>query len=665
MPEVDNELLVQKNADINENEIFIYATHFDCDVDVKKVAITDSLRTGILYRCAIESHTAYSISVVFDEFTIPDGAKLFLYDSEYKQLLGAFTSNNNKPNKIFAIAPIFAEKIIIEYFEPYFADFLGEVHIGQVHHGFIDISETVNSIYDGTCEVDINCSEGSNWQTEKHAVCRIVFGDTLCSGALINNTKFDGKPYCLTANHCISTEANAAICIFYFNYEHSRCGGGSANSSQTLSGATLRAHNNYSDFSLLELLEIPNVTYSPYWAGWDRNTEHGAGGVGIHHPLGLPKKISTYDIEPKTTSCRYPYSNYYMIDEWKETEYGYGVTEGGSSGSPLFNNKHRIIGQLYGGCGAHNSNCDDPANDYSIYGKFHLSWEYGTNANSRLKEWLDPNNTGYMAIEGLNTCSDDAILDMNIYQTVSTEGVVALYSRDYIESSASLLQGSQVSYVANNYIKLQPGFNVQQGAEFHAMISHTMCNESSPISILDWNNEITGDGVLEFNVVNAESFDVIIRTLSGELILEKWDTIINNHIVLQEPLLKNDTSFLITIVFQNAIERVSNTYLLMNHHKNKKQKEYNIEPEKSTDVESLDIFILPTPDREVLNLKVITNQFTPFSVMIYDLSGNNVASCNYVNATSLRMNVSQLSHGEYIAKVVMGNRHVVKKFMKE
>lgn len=59
MPEVDNELLVQKNADINENEIFIYATHFDCDVDVKKVAITDSLRTGILYRCAIESHTAY------------------------------------------------------------------------------------------------------------------------------------------------------------------------------------------------------------------------------------------------------------------------------------------------------------------------------------------------------------------------------------------------------------------------------------------------------------------------------------------------------------------------------------------------------------------------------------------------------------------------------
>ena len=112
MPEVDNALLNKENADVNKSEIFIYATRFDCDIDIKDVAIKDSLHTGILYRCAIESPTAYSISVVFDKFNIPDGAKMFLYDSGYKQLLGAFTSNNNKPNKVFAIAPIFAEKII-------------------------------------------------------------------------------------------------------------------------------------------------------------------------------------------------------------------------------------------------------------------------------------------------------------------------------------------------------------------------------------------------------------------------------------------------------------------------------------------------------------------------------------------------------------------------
>ena len=665
MPEVDNALLNKENADVNKSEIFIYATRFDCDIDIKDVAIKDSLHTGILYRCAIESPTAYSISVVFDKFNIPDGAKMFLYDSGYKQLLGAFTSNNNKPNKVFAIAPIFAEKIMIEYFEPYYTDFLSEVHIGQVHHGFIDISETVNSIYDGTCEVDINCSEGSNWQTEKHAVCRILFGNSLCSGALINNTNFDGKPYFLTANHCISNEISAAHCIFYFNYEHSSCGESSINSSQTLSGATLRAHSSNSDFSLLELLEIPNATYFPYWAGWDRNIEHGAGGVGIHHPLGLPKKISTYDIEPKTTSCQYPYSNYYMIDEWKETEHGYGVTEGGSSGSPLFNNKHRIIGQLRGGCNGHNSNCDNPGNDYSIYGKFHISWGYGANADSRLKEWLDPNNKGYMAIDGLNTCSDDAILDVNIYQSVSIGGVSAIYSREYIESSASLLQGAQVSYVANNYITLQPGFNIQQGAEFHAMISHTMCNVLSPISILDWNNEITGNGILEFNVVNAKSYDVIIHTLSGTPILEKQDTITSNHIVLQEPLLKNDTSFLITIAFYNETERVSNTYIIRSNQKQNKQKEYDISRELTTEVEALNIIILPTSDKDVLRLEVVTNQFTPFSLMIYDLSGNNVVSCNYVNFSSLRMNVSQLSRGEYIAKVVMGNKQIAKKFIKE
>ena len=665
MPAVDNEQLARENAYENEVDVFVFATRFDCDIDIKDMGLKDSLNIGILYRCAIESPTAYSLSVIFDRFKIPDGAKIFMYDSDNKQLLGAFTSNNNKPNNIFAIAPIFAPKIIVEYFEPYYANFSGEVHIGQVYHGFIDISEQINSIYDGVCEVDINCSEGANWQTEKHSVCRIIFGGSGCSGALINNTSFDGIPYFLTANHCISTAETAAICVFYFNYEHSTCGGGSINSSQTLSGATLRAHSDNTDFSLLELLEVPNATFSPFWAGWDRHSEHGAGGVGIHHPYGFPKKISTYDMIPKTTSCVYPANNYYLIDEWKETTNGYGITERGSSGSPLFNDKHRIIGQLRGACSGHNDNCDNPANDYSVYGKFHLSWNSGTNANSRLKDWLDPTNKGYMAIEGLNTCSDDAILDMNIYQAVSTSGVTALYSREYIESSAKLLSGAQVSYVANDYIKLLPGFKVNQSAEFYARISHTMCNVSSPISILNWNNGITEDATLEFNVVNAKQYEIQVHSFSGEKILNITDTIENNSIIVRLPQHMTDSSYLVTSSFYNDIERISNTYILNNVADSKIVKQSVEYKNIVSDVNTLDMTIIPNPIIDMMKLHIYADNFTPFSLIIYDLNGNVIVSCHYINAMTLQLNVSELPTGEYIAQVNMGNRQISKRFFKK
>jgi hypothetical protein len=69
-----------------------------------------------------------------------------------------------------------------------------------------------------------------------------------------------------------------------------------------------------------------------------------------------------------------------------------GTTESGSSGSPLFSDTGKIIGQLYAG----QSNCigTENNNDYDIYGRFGISWDSGQSASSRLKDWLDPLGTG-------------------------------------------------------------------------------------------------------------------------------------------------------------------------------------------------------------------------------------------------------------------------------
>ncbi|MDV7400661.1 hypothetical protein RZS08_55105, partial [Arthrospira platensis SPKY1] len=69
------------------------------------------------------------------------------------------------------------------------------------------------------------------------------------------------------------------------------------------------------------------------------------------------------------------------------------TTEPGSSGSPLFDQNHRVIGQLWGGYHLDDCTggptCADPAKDLSFYGKFSVSWS-GDSPARRLQDWLAP-----------------------------------------------------------------------------------------------------------------------------------------------------------------------------------------------------------------------------------------------------------------------------------
>ena len=67
-----------------------------------------------------------------------------------------------------------------------------------------------------------------------------------------------------------------------------------------------------------------------------------------------------------------------------------GITEGGSSGSPLFDPSGRIIGQLCCGssdCSSANPLADNGQGDF--YGRVDVSWTGGGSSSSRLSDWLD------------------------------------------------------------------------------------------------------------------------------------------------------------------------------------------------------------------------------------------------------------------------------------
>lgn len=272
----------------------------------------------------------------------------------------------------------------------------------------------------GSCEVHINCVEGEFWQRQKKGVARVLVkqGNTTfwCTGSLINNTRNDGEPLFLTANHCgeNADSTDYSEWSFDFNYEAPGCGTpGIEPTFSAITGAVLLARSssstyNGSDFKLLRLNRQVPASFEPYYNGWDRSTTPSQSGVTIHHPQGDVKMISTYN-DP-LVSTRYdnisedPDGKYWKV-VWNETQNGHGVTEGGSSGSPIFNQSGNIVGALTGGR-ASCANLTQP--DY--YGKLSYSWgDSGSDSTNSLSYWLDPTNSSVLSLEGTNLDSTSVI----------------------------------------------------------------------------------------------------------------------------------------------------------------------------------------------------------------------------------------------------------------
>ena len=359
---------------------------------------------------------------------------------------------------------------------------VGIISIAYVVHGYRHIyapgPAKNNNSPSGNCQVNVNCSEGQSWQNEKNAVALIlVNGYAHCSASLLNTTANDASPLLLTADHCLDCLYDALgdsilnHYSFYWNYESPECTTTTYPTPKSTSGAVVVANNGETDFALLRLTEDPKdksgVTL--YYLGWDRSGSSGTGGVGIHHPSGDVKKIATHNISPANSNCMnviecgvsyLPNSNFWKIN-WMATTHGHSVMEGGSSGSPLLNNNHRVIGQLYGAGDASvcpNTNCSNPSEDIANYGKFSVSWN-NSNPKRRLKDKLDPNNTGVTVLDGL--CATANFTN----QIVSTNTTVTSCG-DINVQNVTVINGAKLTLDAAGEVDIISDFEVELGSEF-------------------------------------------------------------------------------------------------------------------------------------------------------------------------------------------------------
>lgn len=362
------------------------------DIDIRAEGIKTVVGNTLIWQYEIYCPDALSLGVTFKSYHLPEGAKVFIYNPNRSVVFGGFTSFNNKANDQLSLAEFKGNRLIIEYDEPKDTPFNGKLVIGSVSKAYLDFSSIA------LANVRINCPEGADWQNDKRAVCLMSFHDQYysyyCSGALVNNARGDMAPYFLTANHCLNTESLASTLVTYFNYEFAGCTGSVASKLHSLSGSVLISNNSYSDFCLLKLSEYPPVSYIPYFAGWDASdTLHPKMGACIHHPNGGPKSIAI-DYHPFTTNnyqVQWDDKSISQLNTHWEVFYDVGSDASGSSGGPLFDQNHRIIGQLHGG---------DTTS--SLFGKFSLSWNYDSSISSQLKAWLDPDNTQIKRLDGVN-----------------------------------------------------------------------------------------------------------------------------------------------------------------------------------------------------------------------------------------------------------------------
>lgn len=405
LPKVDVERLLAEDQDRGKDSRkprpLSFAVSVDAALDLNNSGTWQTLADGRLWRLRIHSPGAKSHNLGITRFDMPDGAKLWIYDLNHEHVEGPYTARHRSRAGSLWTPVIEGDEIVVEVFVPTGIS-QPVVRIGKVNQGYRSLEKAGAKGglggTEGACEIDVVCPQGTPWADPIRAVgVYTINGTSICTGTLLNKFPVDFTPYFLSANHCGVNASNEGTVVVYWNFQSATCGThGPGSLAQNQTGSIFRASYAPSDFLLLELAAKPDLSFKVYHAGWDATGVTPPSTVGIHHPKGDVKAISFSNSSPQPMA-------YYGVtpdltgDHWR-VDWDSGVTEPGSSGSCLFDTtSQRCIGQLHGGpsfCGASSANLHD------FYGRFSVSWNGGGTAATRLKDWLDPGNTGILSMHG-------------------------------------------------------------------------------------------------------------------------------------------------------------------------------------------------------------------------------------------------------------------------
>ncbi len=423
MPPVDNTVLLAAADRLEAASLgapLYVAYPFEVDLDLGSSGTWELLDDGSrLWRLRIHSPTALHLNLGFTRFDLPAGAGVWIYDPAGDYVEGPYTARDPTPQGELWTPVIVGDEVVIELYVPAAAAAPLALRVGFVNHGFRTFSRK-----QGSCNNDVICPEGDPWRDQIRSVgFYTIYGTGVCSGEVVNNTAQDLTPYFLSAHHCGVTAANAGSMVVYWNFESPTCGqlsGGSFQDNQ--SGAAFRASDAASDFLLVELAEPPDPAFNVYYSGWNVTGNVPQSAVGIHHP-GLDEKAISFDDDPLTkVNIGYGGVTHWQVGNWED-----GTTEPGSSGSGLWDPADGlVVGILTGGW----ASCT--VIDADFYGMLSVAWNGDGTPQGRLRDWLDPLDTGTLVLDGRNMSGFDLAAHPEVLDICT--GDEGIYTVDVLQS---------------------------------------------------------------------------------------------------------------------------------------------------------------------------------------------------------------------------------------
>jgi hypothetical protein len=316
----------------------------------------------------VSSPGAEGIRIELSDMNVPPGTQFSTFDPSQPQqeaeVHNASSSSGGSSSSTFWTETTFSSTVGLEVVLPKGVDGSAlRFAVRRIVHVYVKLSDLARP-KEGDCHNDVSCY--ASWATLAAAVSGLGSigsdGFLFCTGCLLADTDPSTTiNYYMTANHCVENQAQADSLEFYWFYQTDSCIGTVPNvqtvprtsgGADYLAGAT---RNGGTDFAFLRMRQDPpgGVAY----AGWSTASLAANEAItGIHHPDGAYKRIS--------------FGNFFGYDgNFTDVRWSSGVTEPGSSGSPLFNAGQLFVGQLYGG----ESYCFRP-NGIDTYGRFDVTY---------------------------------------------------------------------------------------------------------------------------------------------------------------------------------------------------------------------------------------------------------------------------------------------------
>ena len=411
----------------------------------------------------IGSPNAISMNLGFERWALPGSSSMTISTTDGSMVIRPFTASDNKEHGQLWTPVLVGDELLIEIVvsKRYQRDVNKQIELTSINVGYRGFYEQ-GVDRSGSCNVDVVCEEGDDWWDETPCVAVIsTGGSTFCTGFMVNNTSQDRTPYFMTANHCgVNSSGSAASLVTYWNYQNSYCrvpgsgdsgGPGDGQLNQFNTGATHLTSGSASDYTLVVMNNSPDDSWEVSYCGWDATGNDADEAIAIHQPNTDEKRIS-FEYQPTTTTSYLGESipgdgTHVRVEDWD-----LGTTEPGSSGSPVFSQDHKVIGQLHGGY----ASCSSQTSDW--YGKFSISYAAG------LESHLDSVGTGQLTLAtlpgtGMTISPGEDVLHICTYPCNDPDPAEVVYT--IVNNSPEILQYTVGLVNDANFVRINGGTSAQ------------------------------------------------------------------------------------------------------------------------------------------------------------------------------------------------------------